>query len=60
MHALLLEAVTTLRRAGFDDHAHELHQRGLDILSWHRMAILVAEYMELDIIVRANHSENII
>lgn len=59
MHALLLEAITTLRHAGFDDQAHELHQRGLNIPSWHRMAILVAEYMELDIIVRGNPSDNI-
>ena len=60
MHALLLEAITTLRHAGFDDQAHELHQRGLNIPSWHRMAILVAEYMELDIIVRGNPSDNIL
>jgi len=40
-HVLLLEAVATLRRAGLDNQARELHQRALDIPSWHRMAILV-------------------
>ena len=48
MHDLLLAAVITLWKAGLEDQARELRQRGMDTPSWAAMIKLVGEYMDVE------------
>ena len=48
MYELHLAAVVALRKAGLEDHARDLRQRGMDALSWHDMLALVGEYLDVD------------
>ncbi len=45
MYDLHLAAVVALRKAGLEDHARELRQRGMDAPSWHDMLTLIGEYL---------------
>ena len=47
MYELHLAAVVALRKAGLEDHARELRQRGMDAPSWHDMLALVGEYLDV-------------
>jgi len=48
----LLAAAAVLRRAGQNDQARELARRGLNTTNWWAMLLLVAEYVDLDIVIR--------
>ena len=48
MYDLHLAAVVALRKAGLDDQARELRQRGMDAPSWAAMVTLIGEYMDLE------------
>ena len=48
----LLAAAAVLRRAGQNDQARELARRGLNTTDWWAMLLLVAEYVDLDIVIR--------
>lgn len=48
MYDLHLAAVVALRKAGHDDHARELRQRGMDAPSWHDIVMLISEYMDVE------------
>ena len=49
MYDLHLAAVVALRKAGLEDHARELRQRGMDAPSWYDMLVLVGEYLDVDL-----------
>ncbi|BAH74202.1 hypothetical protein [Solidesulfovibrio magneticus] len=49
MYDLHLAAVVALRKAGLEDHARELRQRGMDVPSWHDMLALIGEYLDVDL-----------
>lgn len=49
MYDLHLAAVVALRKAGLEDHARDLRQRGMDAPSWHHMLALVGEYLDVDL-----------
>ena len=48
IYELHLAAVVALRKAGLEDHARDLRQRGMDAPSWHDMLALVGEYLDVD------------
>jgi len=47
MYGLHLAAVIALRKAGLEDQARELRQRGMAAPSWAAMIQLVAEHMDM-------------
>ena len=47
MYDLHLAAIVALRKAGLEDHARELRQRGMDAPSWHCMLALIGEYLDV-------------
>ena len=49
MYELHLAAVVVLRKAGLEDHARDLRQRGMDAPSWHDMLTLIGEYLDVDL-----------
>ena len=48
----LLAAAAALRRAGQNPQARELLRRGHDVTGWQSLVLLVAEYVDLDIVIR--------
>ena len=48
----LLAAAAVLRRAGQNAQARELLRRGHGVTSWQSLVLLVAEYVDLDIVIR--------
>ena len=48
----LLAAAAVLRRAGQNAQARELLRRGHGVTIWRSLVLLVAEYIDLDIVIR--------
>ena len=48
----LLAAAAALRRSGQLAEAREMLRRGIDVRNWRALLLLVAEYVDLDLVIR--------